>query len=1448
MISHDDSSKGATGNPAVPRLLFLIKSAKVNEIRRTEQQASWLRHLPSGSEYYFCIGCGVGGAPRLEDRCLFLPVPDGYDHLPAKMKAMVAWAAKRPEFDYVVTMDDDVVVEMDRLLTFLKHEPDHFGNRWDGDPSHISGMLVGYSRTALEILCQIVHDLPDTGVDDLLLSRLVRMPLSGLKVMTEEGRFVPYGQPTDERTIAVEIRPFRAGAMRAFRFDLPRNRNRVSFCLYGDDPKYVEGAIANAKLVPEYYPGWEAVFHTRNVKQEVLVKLRSLGATVVECQYANMMFARFLPFCDTGVVLSRDCDSRIGPREVRAVNEWLESDKPAHVIRDHPEHLPGWALIPGGLWGSRLPFGDGLKQALMDALNDPHYGGWGGDQRWLAEKVWRRDGFHIHQYDQVEWMRESWKPDDFCGMIVPAPAPPAKEVVLFEGFFNRLNGLVNARLTHGPRFRVRWALNSHFPHRFEDIFEPTDEIEINHEPGLGYCQENTNPGNGPLCYWYVSRHCGANFSQVEEAYQYFISKLKVPNADPPSPLGIHYRGLHHGSHVSPTEFAKWCLDQARGRNINSCFAIADRGRNEIQSVLEKGGIEVIWGTSPPLGFDLDRANLTQQLAFIGDGVMLANCETVLTSFDESTITDPARAFGREVIAYSGSRGWTECWFHHRGGNTNPLANDDQDPGPINHPVVPGVENLNCVYDCIQDTLSGLGLRDTASRRYDSDLEVIHVVLAALQPKVGDILLEIASSPIITAMLLATGAQVYAAETVNFVVSEGSCGNWLANLRESNLANSQWRKLNAQGAPSLHDPPAGCLFGFIECGTPAPDEMVNQMMAGGISVIVAGFFEPGRDDFDHIASASTYSIHDHQASDGWTRVWSAHCNVTALLDNSPNFQVVGSSPALIDLRTIPVCLIGGENNVAANRQHRYSTDRNFADELFQHTEAVPPMPGGHAFGCSAAHLNATVNAIENHHGSPVLLLENDAVQSAWFTPILDGLPSDADIIWVGHSREIYEGRQSPEVILNANSPYQRLRGICQASHAVLLVTESGKLAWRTACERTLAGELNGITDLAGSLIGITLCRQYVIDRPLFFQPAYDSTNRPIREWEIEAQQAHWKDTLVLKPDGTFKRRSTQCHGNWWCVQNGVIRLEWVHWGTEYLVPNETPPTGEASIGERVRYICKSTPSRSITIELSGGLGNQMFQYAHALAVAKHFQIRLKVAFAKHSRPFALGIFGISVDCELAESTHLVEDCGSYQPGKPWPSIEAIARSNAQDFRLSGYFQNEEYFRTVQGEIRNRFQIEGIRTSACGDRTAVGVHVRRGDFIGSHLHDICSLRYYLQAMEVIRAQVENPLFVVVSDDPIWCVEHFPNEPDFVICPNLSERDAMATLCGCDAFILSNSTFGWWAAWLSDGQIVVAPNRFLKDREWIICPERWQTLDPNGIQPESPPSSEHGHPVNQ
>jgi len=128
----------------------------------------------------------------------------------------------------------------------------------------------------------------------------------------------------------------------------------VSFCLWGNKNIFCKGAIENAKLVKIIYPEWIGRFYVAdNVKKEVVDEILNVGCEVYIIhwtKYTNGTFWRFLPLMDNDVshFISRDVDSRIGRREARAVNAWLESGKACHIIRDSVSHCD---FMMAGLFG-----------------------------------------------------------------------------------------------------------------------------------------------------------------------------------------------------------------------------------------------------------------------------------------------------------------------------------------------------------------------------------------------------------------------------------------------------------------------------------------------------------------------------------------------------------------------------------------------------------------------------------------------------------------------------------------------------------------------------------------------------------------------------------------------------------------------------------------------------------------------------------------------------------------------------------------------------------------------------------------------------------------------------------------------------------------------------------------------------------------------------------------
>lgn len=172
----------------------------------------------------------------------------------------------------------------------------------------------------------------------------------------------------------------------------------ISFSLWGQNLKYCVGALRNAELALRFYPGWQCVFQVDALVPQVLVDRLSEMEHVdvirridpetngmVKGDWRAMMW-RFEFANATGVeaMISRDCDSRLTPREAAAVEEWLSSDKGFHMMHDHP-----WHSVPilGGMFGIKngcVPEFEALlaNWQAEDRLQT--------DQEFLAQEIWPR--------------------------------------------------------------------------------------------------------------------------------------------------------------------------------------------------------------------------------------------------------------------------------------------------------------------------------------------------------------------------------------------------------------------------------------------------------------------------------------------------------------------------------------------------------------------------------------------------------------------------------------------------------------------------------------------------------------------------------------------------------------------------------------------------------------------------------------------------------------------------------------------------------------------------------------------------------------------------------------------------------------------------------------------------------------------------------------------------
>ena len=292
---------------------------------------------------------------------------------------------------------------------------------------------------------------------------------------------------------------------------------------------------------------------------------------------------------------------------------------------------------------------------------------------------------------------------------------------------------------------------------------------------------------------------------------------------------------------------------------------------------------------------------------------------------------------------------------------------------------------------------------------------------------------------------------------------------------------------------------------------------------------------------------------------------------------------------------------------------------------------------------------------------------------------------------------------------------------------------------------------------------------------------------------------------------------------------------------------------------------------IISQLSGGLGNQMFQYAAAQSLAWRLKTECFVdtsAFKINIRKYELNIFAIAPKIanfyEVPLNSYLNRVPG-FSLIEPWIGnrnlhfIKIKKYKEMNDFTfdlefnrlygniyLEGYFQSEKYFKQFASRIREGFNFkvpptkhnviildEIIKTNS------VSVHIRRGDYISdletNQFHGTCPISYYENAFRLIKSQVKNPIFFVFSDDPEWTKKNItpPGDTKY-IGHNLNDLayEDMRLMSKCKHHIIANSSFSWWGAWLNPNpqKIVVAPQKWLSSEKFVIrdlIPEYWHQL---------------------
>lgn len=262
--------------------------------------------------------------------------------------------------------------------------------------------------------------------------------------------------------------------------------------------------------------------------------------------------------------------------------------------------------------------------------------------------------------------------------------------------------------------------------------------------------------------------------------------------------------------------------------------------------------------------------------------------------------------------------------------------------------------------------------------------------------------------------------------------------------------------------------------------------------------------------------------------------------------------------------------------------------------------------------------------------------------------------------------------------------------------------------------------------------------------------------------------------------------------------------------------------------------------NIISNLSGGLGNQMFEYSFARSLSIDLGSNLYINDTNLSghavnREYTLNIFeNIKKDILVDNGRTLsLTNFESEFEDNYYENILNSIKNEIGKFDtliINGYFQSKKLFENHLDIIKKDFDLPKRNLKD----NSISLQVRRGDYVGNTFHEVCTIEYYNASIRMIQSKVNNPIFYIISEDPDWVINNLEfNESKFEIPirkENKSERDDFETMISCDYHIISNSSFGWWPAILSDSKLVISPDR------WYANGMKNEMIQPNWITIET------------
>jgi hypothetical protein len=269
-----------------------------------------------------------------------------------------------------------------------------------------------------------------------------------------------------------------------------------------------------------------------------------------------------------------------------------------------------------------------------------------------------------------------------------------------------------------------------------------------------------------------------------------------------------------------------------------------------------------------------------------------------------------------------------------------------------------------------------------------------------------------------------------------------------------------------------------------------------------------------------------------------------------------------------------------------------------------------------------------------------------------------------------------------------------------------------------------------------------------------------------------------------------------------------------------------------------------------VKIFGGLGNQLFQYSfgqYLLTINKDYNIKYDLSYFKNEDAHELVLNKYNIDFEPITEKEQKKLTPSF--------VQKIFRRIGKDHLIYnieyekdtfifkdikpkeerlyvGYWQNTKYLKKNELYLKKIFNPNyKIDTKLERDYINIGIHVRRGDYLNIDKYKVYNDDYYFKSINFIDTKIHEPKkYFIFSDEIDYCKKLFNNLKNCYFVEDSNTLGDFELMKCMDHIIISNSTFSWWAAWLSDkkNKITICPKIWMKGNENVeLIQKNWIKL---------------------